>query len=421
MKSSLWHPCTRVKAHEIFPPLSVKSALGSYIELSDGRKIIDAISSWWCKSLGHNHPRLQNALLKQMQKFEHVMLGSTTNKLIELLSYKLAKIEPNLSKVFYAGDGSSAVEIALKMCVHARKIQYQNNRNKFISLANSYHGETVGALSVSDVGLYRAPYSAMLFQPAFISSVPYVSGVDDPLWHDCSSQWSLVERQLESYASTATAIIVEPIIQGAGGMRVYSADFLRRLKNWASKNNIYLIADEIMTGIGRTGKMLACQHAGIIPDFLCVGKGLTSGWLPLSAVLTSSEIYELFYEDSFLHSHTYSGNALAASVALEVLNIMNEERVVEAATVLGKYMRCAMEDVGSKTGRIKNIRSIGAIVAADIICEDAIKTSIDVSQKAAALGALIRPLGNTLYWLPPLNTKLETIDELKYITIEALK
>jgi adenosylmethionine-8-amino-7-oxononanoate aminotransferase len=354
------------------------------------------------------------------------MLANLTSEIIVTLSEKLTGLTRTLSKVFYASEGSSAVEIAMKMSLHARKNQGENQRKLFIALENSYHGETIGALSVSDLNLYRIPYQTMLFPSCFISPLPYVSHVHDKLWHDAAGCWDVIEKKLQAYADITTAIIVEPIVQGAGGMKIYSQDFLKRLQRWTKQNHIHLIADEIMTGLGRTGKMLACQHADIEPDFICLSKGLTSGWLPLSAVLTTNEIYELFYDDyssgkSFLHSHTYSGNALAASVAIEVLNIIEEEALCQRAIDIGRFMHDGMLAITEKTNKLKQVRSIGAIVAADLVIGgDQRRLGYEICQKATKLGALLRPLGNTLYWLPPLNIEWENLTKLQEITEQAI-
>jgi adenosylmethionine-8-amino-7-oxononanoate aminotransferase len=425
-ESHLWHPCTQMKDHEYAPPLQVVSASGCYLQLADGRQLFDGISSWWCKSLGHGHPRLREVLLKQMHQFEHVILAGTTNSTIEALSEKLAQLMPTLSKVFYASDGSCAVEIAMKMSVHARQISDELQRHQFMALTNGYHGETVGTLSVSDLGVYRDAYQSMMFAANFISP-PYVNNTDDPLWHDCSLHWQQILPQLQAQEDTLTAIIIEPIVQGAGGMKIYSQNFLQRLREWTKARGIHLIADEIMTGLGRTGKMLACEHANITPDFLCLSKGLTSGWLPLSATLTTQSIYDLFYDDyaagkSFLHSHTYSGNALAASVALETLNIMQEEMIVEKANHIGEIMRAELQKIANATGLLTNMRGIGAICAADIIATPKNnRTSIAVFQEAANHGLLLRPIGNTLYWLPPLIANENDLRQLSAMTENSLR
>lgn len=423
----IWHPCSQMKDYEEFKPLIIKSALGSHIELQNGKKLIDAISSWWCKSLGHNHPSLKIALKQQLEKFEHAILANTTNEVIVELSRQLSALMPPLNKIFYAGDGSCAVEVAMKMSLHSRIITGDKKRTKFIALKNSYHGETAGALSVSDLGLYRSPYTAMLFEPFFISEIPYVANSSVDLWHDCAYQWKVIECSLEPYAKIATAVILEPIVQGAAGMKIYSQDFLSRLSKWTKMYNIHLIADEIMTGIGRTGKMLACEHAQIVPDFVCLSKGLTSGWLPFSAVLTHEEIYSYFYDvyetkKAFLHSHTYSGNALGASVALATLQTIHKENLCEKATALDKILHKNMNIVAEKTGQLLNIRNIGAIVAADLRHHPMYsRLGYEVYKEAVKLGALLRPLGDTIYWLPPLNIECSLIEELRDITINAIK
>jgi adenosylmethionine-8-amino-7-oxononanoate aminotransferase len=424
---NIWHPCSQMKDYEVFKPLEIIRAKGSYLHLKDGSHVIDAISSWWCKTLGHNHPRLKQALMLQLEKFEHVILANTTNETIVKLSQRLTKLTKTLDKVFYASDGSCAVEIAMKMSLHSRVIQGDHKRNSFVALENGYHGETLGALSVSDVGMYRKPYHSALFETYFLSPLPYVSSVQDPLWENCDEYWEKIVKNLTARCEDITAIIVEPIVQGAGGMKIYSQDFLKRLRTWTQQHGIHLIADEIMTGIGRTGKMLACNYANIEPDFLCLAKGLTSGWLPLSAVLTTQSIYELFYDDyatgkSFLHSHTHSGNALAASVALEVLNIMEEETISSKVESISTLMRTYMLEIAEESKRLTNVRSIGAIVAADLICGQIDhRCGFELYRKATELGALLRPLGNTIYWMPPLNIDLVTLDKLHKITAQAIQ
>ena len=424
----IWHPCSQMKDYRTFPPLVVNKAYGSFIELENGQRIIDAISSWWCKSLGHNHPRLKKALYAQIERFEHVIFANSTHDIIVQLSEKLAALCTGLDKVFYASEGSSAVEIALKMALHAQKINGFSERTQFTALQNSYHGETFMALGLSDLGLYRKPYEAQLIKPRFISNIPYVSSRADPLWKDCSSYWPSIENQLEQQASSLAAIIVEPIVQGAGGMLLYSQDFLLRLRKWTQMHGIYLVADEIMTGLGRTGLALACEHAEIRPDFICLSKGLTSGWLAMSAVLTSTEIFNLFYDDysiekNFLHSHTFSGNALAAAVALECLTILEDENIYEQARSKETVLKKLMEEVAVKTGKLINIRAIGAIVAADLIVTTEKKNErvgYRIFQEAVKMGAWLRPLGNTIYWLPPLNTHIGTLEVLKNITIQSI-
>ncbi len=420
----IWHPCSQMKDYINLEPMHIKSAIGSYIELENGKKIIDAISSWWCKLLGHNHPYIKAKVIEQINKFEHVILANTINEKIIELSEKLTSKTQNLNKIFYAGDGSCAVEIALKMSLHSRKIKGQGHKNKFIALENGYHGETMGALSVSDLGIYKNPYKDLLFDVYTISNIPHVNSKENPLWDDCSAQWKEIEEKLEQIKNDVTAIIFEPIVQGAGGMKIYSKDFLTKLKAWAEVNDIHLIADEIMTGICRTGKMFAYEYANIEPDFLCLSKGLTSGWLPFSVVMVKDEIYDLFYNDyspenSFLHSHTYCGNPIGVSAALATLEIIENENILSKTQALETKMLNLINKIAIKTDRLKNVRGIGGIVAADLLIDKSDKNKrigFEIFKQTIQLGALLRPLGNTIYWLPPVNIKEHTLQELSQIT-----
>lgn len=421
----IWHPCSQMKDYENLHPLLVKKASKSYITLSDNTKVIDAISSWWCKILGHNHPKIKAALIKQTDFFEHVILANTTNKTLVSFAEKLTSLTHPLNKILFASDGSSAVEISLKLSLHSQQIKGYTKKTKFIALSNSYHGETAATLSVSDIGIYKKPYKSMLFDVQFIKNIPYVTGQKDPLWLNCSNHWQAIEQQLEESKETTAAIIVEPILQGAGGMKIYSPDLLKRLREWTANNNIYLIADEILTGLGRTGKMLACQHACVTPDFLCLAKNLTAGWVPCSVTLTTDSIYNLFYGDyesgkNFLHSHTHSGNALALAVASTVLDLIQEESLVQKAQNLELKMTEAFYEIAEATKKLKNIRAISGVVAADLICPDNQRIGYEVYKTAIKKGALLRPLGNTIYWLPPLNITTKTLKNLTRITQESI-
>ena len=259
----IWHPASQMKDYVDFQPFLIKRALGSYIELEDGRQILDAISSWWCKSLGHGHPRLKAALTQQLEKFEHVIFAGSTYPAIALLAEQLAGLTKTLDKVFFASDGACAVEIAVKMSLQSQKIMGRSERQRFMALENGYHGETILTCALTDDLLLREHYGALMPKVEFIRGIPYVNSAQDPLWHDCSPLWPAILKQLEAEGDTLSGIICEPIVQGSGGMRIYSQDFLRRLRAWTKTKGVHLIADEIMTGLGRTGYSLACQHADI--------------------------------------------------------------------------------------------------------------------------------------------------------------
>lgn len=420
----IWHPCSQMKDFETCPPIVINKAQGSYLYTNKG-PLIDAISSWWCKSLGHAHPAVIAAIKNQLDCFEHVISANTTHPAAVELAEKLSEITGK-QHVFFASDGSSAVEIAIKLAIHASQIKGQKNKNQFIALKNGYHGETLGTMSVSDLGLYKAPYASFGVQCHYIDDIPYVSGSKDPLWDNCDTYWNKVVQQLNKICDRVCAILLEPIIQGAGGMLCYSADFLSKISSWAKEKGIYLIADEIMTGIGRTGKWLACDHARIKPDLICLSKGLTSGSIPFSCVMIDSTLFDLFYDDyhagkSFLHSHTYSGNPLAISAALATIKTIKQDNLLMHSQELGEIMFSYMQDIARDSRKLVNVRGVGAVVAADLIESSQARIGFKIYQEAIKQGALIRPIGNTLYWLPPLNTDKKIIGKLAEITLNSIE
>lgn len=416
----VFHPCTQMKTLETTPPFIVNLAKGSYLYTNKG-PLIDAISSWWCKSLGHGHPGVLAAISEQMAHFEHVITANTTWPALVALAEHLARITGK-QHVFFASDGATAVEIAMKLALQAQQIKGHTNKKEFIALKNAYHGESLATLSVSDMGIYKKPFEGLgpvchFIQPDYVTSTEAI--INQP----CKN-WSEIEKQLDSLAEKVCAILVEPLVQGAAGMLCYSADFLRKLKNWAQEQGIYLIADEIMTGIGRTGHWLACHLADVEPDLICLSKGLTSGALPFSCVMLSSALFDLFYDEpstgkSFLHSNTFSGNPLAVSAALATLTILEQEKILDRVPLLENTMRTHFENIANHTGLLTNIRGTGAIMAADLIGDGEFGNRI--YQEALERGAFIRPMGKTVYWLPPLNMELSVLDTLAEITEQSIK
>ncbi len=404
------------------PPLIVHKAKGAYLYTDQG-EIIDGISSWWCKSLGHAHPKIIHALRQQLNKFEHVITANTTFESLAQLGQELSEISNN-QHVLFASDGASAVEIAMKLTLHAKKIQGQPQRHEFIALNNGYHGETLGALSLSSVNLYKEPYNNIGCK-CHIINIPYVNGYNAPLQDNTKDLWTIILKQLEPIKEQCCAMIFEPLIQGAGGMQFYSAELLTKLGQWAQNNNIYLIADEIMTGIGRTGKWLASQYTELQPELICISKGLTAGCLPMSCVMIAEQLFEVFYNDyetgaSFLHSHTYSGNALAVSAALATLDVIKTENLLKNTIDIGKNMYDHFMEIAKITNKLINVRSLGAIVAADFINWSGKRLGYNFQQLALKNGALLRPIGNTLYWLPPLNSDKLMLDKLAEITLKSI-
>ena len=416
--TNIWHPCTQMKDFEKVPPQNISKTHGSYIYTEDGKKLFDATSSWWCKSLGHRHPDIISNLKKQLDYFEHTIFANTTNRQIKQFSKKICDLT-GFDKTLYASDGSCAVEIAIKMTIHLRKLKNQNNKTKFVCLENAYHGETLATMSVSDCGLYSEPYRDLLFDNITIKNIPYVNGKEDLLWSDAKSYWVNTKKYLEKHKENINALIVEPLCQGAGGMLIYSKDYLQKLCEWCKDNDIYIIFDEIMTGVGRLGKLFAFEYLNLSPDFLCISKGVTSGVIPFSITLTKDKFYNMFYKDkvseAFLHSHTHSGNVLGAVAANVVLESFEKYQILSNVSILESRMLEAFQRINKEIPVLKNIRNLGCIIAADLDTK-VDRLGFEVYKKALNHGVLIRPLGNTIYWFPPLNSTAEDIDNLEEAT-----
>jgi adenosylmethionine-8-amino-7-oxononanoate aminotransferase len=404
-RAAVWHPCTQMKAHERFPLIPVARAEGPWLHDFDGRRYLDAVSSWWVNLFGHAHPAIDAALRDQLGKLEHVMLAGFTHAPVVELSERLAKIAPGrLGHAFFASDGASAAEIALKMAFHYWANRGRPAKRRFVSLEGGYHGETVGALGVTDVALFRDAYAPLLHEsilapfPARNQDDHRFGGIQGALRAADALEKILAERHEE-----IAALIVEPLVQGAAGMRFYHPEYLRRARELCTRHDVLLVADEIMTGFGRTGTMFACEQAGIAPDLLCLSKGLTGGYLPLSCVLSSDEVYSAFYDDDprrgFLHSHSYTGNALACRAACAVLDLFEREGVVEANE--RKAARFFEQASGlAHHPRVRDFRHLGMIWAFEVESD-----TPEFASKAFALalerGVLLRPMGNTVYFMPP--------------------
>jgi adenosylmethionine-8-amino-7-oxononanoate aminotransferase len=416
----LWHPCTQMKDHETLPLIPIKKAYGVYLEDFDGKCYIDAISSWWVNLFGHTNSYINNKIKEQLDTLEHVILAGFTHEQVIKLSERLIVLAPNgLKKCFYADNGSSGVEVALKMSFHAHK-NSSKERKLFVSLTNSYHGETIGALSVGDVKLYKDTYEPLLIQ-----------SIQTPVPKDMSLEAAIeaaneFEKLCKSRADEISAIILEPLVQGAGSMHMYHKDFLVLVREICNRYGIHLIADEVMVGFGRTGELFACQSANITPDFLVLSKGLTGGYLPLSVVLTTNEIYAQFYCDynehkAFLHSHSYTGNALACAAANATLDLFERDDVIEKNRVTARYM----SDKLSKFKELKNIASIrqtGMICAIELKgykAEDRI--GLKVYQYGLDNGVLLRPLGHVVYFMPPYIITLDECDKMIDTAYDAIK
>lgn len=437
-----------MKRHETLPLVPIARGEGGWLYDLDGKRYLDTVSSWWVNLFGHCNPRINAAITDQLNKLEHVMLAGFTHEPVVQLSERLRELAPaGLGHCFYGSDGASATEIALKMSAHFWRNSGKPQKSEFISLQNSYHGETLGALSVTDVALFRDAYGSLIKQNA---TVPC------PDWRDADSGESAqdyalrsadaLEAHLQAHHASIAAFIIEPLVQGAAGMAMYHPIYLQRARELCSKYNVHLIADEIAVGMGRTGTMFACEQAGnqqglpasgeatvalspsggklegagISPDFLLISKGITGGYLPLSIVMTTDHIYQVFYDDKtsrgFLHSHSYTGNPLACRAALATLDIFEQDDVLNANRDKTAYFNRIAAPLRDHP-KVKHFRNTGMIWAFEVASPHA-----DFAQRCFSLGLkhelLLRPMGNTVYFMPPY---VITQDEMQLLVSRTLK
>jgi len=417
----LWHPCTQMKDHETLPLIPIKKAHGVYLEDFEGNRYIDAISSWWVNMFGHTNEYINSKIKEQLDTLEHVILAGFTHEQVVRLSERLVALTPpKLDKCFYSDNGSSAVEVALKMSYHAHFNDGKKEKSIFVSLSNSYHGETIGALSVGDVELYKDTYEPLLLK-TLQTPVPKDMSLE-------AAQYAAkeFERLCQERASEISAIIVEPLIQGAGYMHMYNAEYLVLIREICTRFDVHLIADEVMVGFGRTGELFACEKAKISPDFLVLSKGLTGGYLPLSVVLTSNEIYAKFYCDysenkAFLHSHSYTGNALACSAANATLDIFENENIIEKNKELSAYMGEKLKAFITQEN-VLEVRQTGMVCAVELKGYKAEeRIGLKVYQYGLENGVLLRPLGHIVYFMPPYIITKNEIDIMMDTALDAIK
>jgi adenosylmethionine-8-amino-7-oxononanoate aminotransferase len=432
--SVLWHPCTQMKDHERLPVIPIRSGKGVWLEDYEGKRYLDAISSWWVNLFGHCNPRINAALAGQLETLEHVLLAGFTHEAVTTLSERLVEITPaGLTRCFYADNGSSAVEAALKMSFHSWLNRGKPNKTRFVTLENSYHGETLGALAVGNVELYRQTYHPLLMETFTAPSPDCYLREPGESWHDYSGrQFEKMEQLLAAHADEICAVIIEPLVQCAGNMRMYDPVYLQLLRDACDRYEVHLIADEIATGFGRTGTLFACEQAGISPDLMCLSKGLTGGYLPLSVVLTGDSIYDCFYHDyrdmkAFLHSHSYTGNPLGCRAALATLDIFRDDNVIENNKPLAAAMRAATAHLAEHP-HVSEVRQTGMIVAIEMCKDKHSRTpypwqerrGLRVYRYGLEKGVLLRPLGNVIYLMPPYVISADEINLAASVAAEGI-
>ncbi len=434
----IWHPYTQAKDCKRLPPILIERAKGIKLYDNQGNCYYDTISSWWCNIHGHNHPEINKAIRNQLNSLEHVLFAGFTHKPAIKLAEQLVTITPdNLTKVFFSDNGSTAVEVALKMSFQYWQNIGRKKKTKFLSLDSAYHGDTVGAMSVSGVGLFNQVFSPLFFR-SFKAPSPYcyrcpVGKCKSTCNIECINSLEVI---LKKKSKEIAALILEPMVMAAGGMIIYSHSYLKRAAQLAKKYNIHLILDEVASGFGRTGKMFACEHARVKPDFICLSKGITSGYLPFAATLTTNKIYNRFYADyekrkTFYHGHTYTANPISCAIALASLKVYEQEHTLGKINKLIPLFHKKLEAF-KDLPLVGDVRCIGMIGAIELVKNKQTKEpfglreriGLEVYRKGLGEGLILRPLGSIVYFFLPLCIKrgqiIEVLDKT-YRIIKSLK
>lgn len=422
----IWHPCSQMKDYEELKPIVIDHGKGSYLYDINGKEYIDIISSWWCNLLGHANPKINEAIKNQLDNLEHVIFANLSHKPAIKLCQELIKVVPKgLCKFNFSDNGSASVECALKMAFQYHYQTGNPQKQRFMCLSEGYHGETIGALSVGSMDLYAKIYKPMLMNAVHTSApdcyrCPYHQNRET-----CKCECFVhAEEDFAKYGNELAAVIVEPLIQGSAGMRIYPPLYLEKLRKLCDEYNVLLIADEIATGFGRTGKMFAFDYTNVSPDIMTISKGLTGGYMPMAITITTQKIYDAFYADynegkAFMHSHTYSGNPLGCSAALAVQKILREENILAKAQDTAKYLHEKLQATFANHKNVGEIRHLGLINAIELVKDKNTKEAFDskkrlgyqIYKNALQKGLLLRPLGDVLYFNPPLNIDKQTLDK----------
>jgi len=416
-KAHVWHPYTAMDEYIAEAnPLVIARASGSRLFDADGRAYLDGNSSWWCAALGHNHPRLIRALAAQAERLCHTALGGITHEPVALLAKQLVKLAPaDLEHVFFSDNGSTSVEVALKMSLQYWAQNGRPERTRFVAFEGAFHGETLGVTALQGVEVFRRPFASVVME---CLRVPAASD-------GFERAFSVLEAILQKDGDRIAAVVLEPMVQGAAGMRIYDAEFLRRARALTSKHDVFLVLDEVFAGYGRTGPMWASEHAGIAPDLMCTAKGFTGGMLPMAATLATRRIFEGFFggsDRSFFYGHTFTGNPLGAALAIEVLKVYEEECVLERAASKAQRIRAAFAEFLAIPG-VTASRSLGMIGALELGGRQGYleRSGLGVYHEALRRGAYLRPLGNVVYIAPPLNIADADLEELLGIVADSVR
>jgi len=421
----IWHPCSQMKDYEELEPIVIEKGKGVWLYDIEGNRYLDVISSWWCNLLGHCNEYISSSVKHQADKLEHVIFANFTHEQAIKLCEKLSKILPKgLCKFNFTDNGSSSIEAAMKVSFQYHEQTGNPQKTRFMALTDAYHGETIGALSVGDCDLYTKLYKPILMDIVRINAPDCYRCPFNKTRENCECECAQdAKKVFEKYGNETAALLVEPLLQGSAGMKIYPPLYLRKLRELCDEYNVHLIADEIATGYGRTGKMFAFEHANVSPDIMCLSKGLTGGYMPMAIFVTTQKIYDAFYDDyntgkAFMHSHTYSGNPLACSAANAVLDLMQDGEILKTAQENAVYFNKIIKDKFLSHKNVGEVRSIGLINAIELVEDKLSKKGFDselrigyqIYKKALKRGVILRPLGNVIYFNPPLIIKREEMD-----------
>ncbi|MEG0068935.1 MAG: adenosylmethionine--8-amino-7-oxononanoate transaminase [Cetobacterium sp.] len=424
----IFHPCSQMKDYEQLPPIVITKGDGLYVEDEFGNKYMDCVSSWWVNLFGHCNPRINKVIKEQVDKLEHIIFANFSHEAAIELGERLTKVAPEgLNKLIFTDNGSSSTEVSIKLSFQYHAQTGNPQKKKFVSIDGAYHGETIGALGVGNMDRFTDVYKPLIREGVKVKG-PNCFECEYGKTRDCCEAecFEHMEKHLNEHGNEIAGVIIESMVQGVAGMRIYSPIYLKKLRELTLKLNIHLIADEIAMGFGRTGKMFAIEHAGVSPDIMCVGKGLTAGYFPMSIVLITDKLYEAFYADysegkSFLHSHSYSGNPIGCRIAVETLKIFEEENILEVIKLKGDYLRTASVNKLKDIPYIGEYRQIGLIGAIELTGVPGERAGYEIYKIALKKGAILRPLGNIVYFMPPYIIKEEEIDKMLDIFKESLE
>lgn len=424
----IFHPCSQMKDYEQLPPMVIVKGDGLYVEDEFGNRYMDCVSSWWVNLFGHCNPRINAAIKEQIDKLEHIIFANFSHEAAIELGERLTAVAPKgLNKLIFTDNGSSSTEVAIKLSFQYHAQTGNPQKKRFVSIEGAYHGETIGALGVGNMDRFTDVYKPLLREGVKVKAPDCFNCTFGKKRESCNAECFIyMEEYLKRNGETVSGVIIESMVQGVAGMRIYSPIYLKRLRELTEQLNIHLIVDEIAMGFGRTGKMFAIEHAGVSPDIMCIGKGLTAGYFPMSIVLITDDLYRAFYADysegkSFLHSHSYSGNPIGCRIAVETLKIFQEENILEVIKEKGDYLRKAAAEKLKDIPYFGEYRQIGLIGAIELVDIPGDRAGYEIYKIALKKGAILRPLGNIVYFMPPYIIKREEIDKMLDIFIESLR